>query len=61
MEEAITWFEGVQEKVQQSVEQWPDVVLMVALLTAAAFLIGLAFTPNHRVFKATVLAYILLP
>lgn len=61
MEDAVRWFEGVQERVQQGIEQWPDVVIMVALLAAAAFLIGLAFTPGHNVFKAGVLAYVLLP
>jgi hypothetical protein len=47
--------------LSQSLTQWPDVVLSCALLGAAAFLVLLAITPGHQAFKATVLAYVILP
>ncbi len=61
MEEIVKAFEALQQNVQQHIAQWPDAVLMVALLSAAAFLTILAFTPGHRIFKAVVLAYVVLP
>lgn len=61
MEDVIKWLEAVQESTRAQFAQWPDAVLMTALLSAAIFLTILAFNPGHRYFKAAVLAYVLLP
>lgn len=61
MEELIKQLESIQSAVRQQFASWPDAILMTAFLAAALFLVALAFTPGHRIFKAVVLAYILLP
>jgi hypothetical protein len=61
MEELIRTFEGFQKQVRANIAQWPDAVLMTALLAASVFLVALSFTPGHRIFKVVVLAYVLLP
>lgn len=40
---------------------WPNAGLSAALLAIAAVLAILAFVPDHEIFKALVLAWILFP
>lgn len=51
------WFEDTKQKFAR----WPDTVLFVALLAAAAVIVYIALLPGHQLLKATVLAYVLLP
>lgn len=48
----------MKEKIFSS---WPNAALSIALLVAAAAIIAIALLPLHPLFKAFVLAYILLP
>jgi hypothetical protein len=49
------------ENAKRAFKQWPDAVLTLALLAGAAVIILVALQPGHRLLKATVLAYIVLP
>ncbi len=53
--------EQAYQALSQSLTKWPDVVTSSALLGASVFLFLLAITPGHNAFKATVLAYVILP
>lgn len=39
----------------------PDAALALALLLAAVILVCIALRPGHHLFKATVLAWVVLP
>lgn len=45
----------------QLFSSWPNATLSIALLCAAVVIIGIALLPLHPIFKAIVLAYVVLP
>jgi len=45
----------------QIFSSWPNATLSIALIAAAIVIIGVALLPLHPLFKAIVLAYVVLP
>ena len=48
-------------RLKSRFEAWPDAMLTIALLAAAAVIVVIALRPRHELFKALVLAYIVFP
>jgi uncharacterized membrane protein YoaK (UPF0700 family) len=54
-------FAHLFQRTRANLAQQPDALLTILLLLAASVLVVLAAWPNHRWFKAAVLAYVYLP
>ena len=50
-----------QKRLQRELQGWPDELITGALLTAAAILLIVALMPDHGIFKAAVLAWVVFP
>lgn len=46
---------------EQLFSSWGNATLSIALLASAVVIIGIALLPLHPIFKAFVLAYVVLP
>lgn len=52
---------GIKEKTIANLVKWTDMSLSALLVVGAIVIVGIALMPDHEVFKAIVLAYIIFP